>query len=235
MKTKSLPSVLLATALAGSIFSQSVKITPKTTTYRRPKAEDRYKRTFTIVYPRVTSLSASLNKRIENTVSYEKILDLDLKEELDGRWLEKASYEVNYNKRGILVITLTMEGSGAYPSCASKTVVVDMKAGNRLMAADLFSNLPGLAAICKRFQKAEVKRALADRKKGLDASFFQETDFKVENLDEFSVGDRGVTFIYDYGFPHVALALQPDGRYFFTWRQLRPYIKTGGLLHQFVR
>ncbi|MEP6847432.1 MAG: hypothetical protein ABI999_01160 [Acidobacteriota bacterium] len=49
------------------------------------------------------------------------------------------------------------------------------------------------------------------------------------------MSDTGITILYDYQFPHVALAVQPDGRYFFTWQQLKPFIKQGGLLHQFVR
>jgi hypothetical protein len=58
-------------------------------------------------------------------------------------------------------------------------------------------------------------------------------EFKTQNLDEFSVSDKGVTFLYDAEFPHVIRGLQPDGEYFFNYAELRPYIQTGGPLGVF--
>ena len=238
---KLLFSLLLLLCLTGIALSQSVIITPKKTVYRRAKPMSSYKKTFTIRYPRVSGLSPALNKKVQTTISYEKVSELNLKEELgEVQWLEEADYKINYNKNGLLDITLTMDGSGAYPSSFSKTAVVDLKTGNRVAPQDVFTNLTGLAAMCKKAQKAEIKKSITDIKKGNPdeenpESLFQDADFKVDNLKEFSVSDNGLTFLYDYGFPHVVEALQPDGRYFFTWRQMKPYIKQGGLLHQFVR
>jgi len=240
MKIKLPLSFLLLCLLAGLALSQSVIITPKKTVYRRPKPISSYKRTFSMRYPRVTGLTPALNKKIQTSISYEKVSSFNLKEELgETQWLEEADYKVNYNKNGLLDITLTMDGSGAYPSGFSRTVVVDLKTGNRVLPQDVFMNLTGLAAMCKKVQKAEIKKSIADiRKENPDEenpeSLFQDADFKVENLREFSVGDAGVTFIYDYGFPHVIEALQPEGHFFFTWRQMKPYVKQGGLLNQFV-
>ena len=56
----------------------------------------------------------------------------------------------------------------------------------------------------------------------------------MDKLDEFSISDKGVTFLYDYGFPHAIQALEPDGRYFFTWAQMKQHIKRGGLLAKFI-
>ena len=165
---------------------------------------------------------------------------MDIKDEInDTQWLEDVSYTVNYNKHNVLDITLTSEGSGAYPSTFNKTVVVDLKTGNKVKPIDVFTNLSGLTAMCKKAQQAEIKKAIIDIKKETPdeenpADLFKESNFTVKNLDEFLVNDKGVTFIYDYGFPHVILALQPDGQYFFTWAQLKPFIKRGGLLEQFV-
>ena len=61
-----------------------------------------------------------------------------------------------------------------------------------------------------------------------------ERTFTADDLEGFSVGDDGVTFTFDYGFPHVVKALEPDGKYFMTWNELRPFIKRGGLLGRFV-
>ena len=100
---------------AAAAFGQSIVIKPKKVTYKRPKPIDEYKKTFTITYPIVSGLSPTLNKKIESSVSYEKVADVDIKEELSGGWLEEATYKVNYNKNGILDITLNVSGLGAYP------------------------------------------------------------------------------------------------------------------------
>jgi hypothetical protein len=57
------------------------------------------------------------------------------------------------------------------------------------------------------------------------------TDYVVkasDQVEKFSVSNRGVTFLYDYGFPHVSLALQPEGRYFFSWAELKPFLAPYG-------
>lgn len=59
-------------------------------------------------------------------------------------------------------------------------------------------------------------------------------EFTKENLDDFSVGAKGLTFLYDAGYPHAIQAFEPNGRYFFSYSELKPYIKRGGLLGQFV-
>jgi hypothetical protein len=227
--------------LAMSNFAQSVVITPKKTVYRRPKPIASYKRTFTVIRPKVKAATPALSKKIETAISYEKVSELNIKEETtEVQWLEEASYTVNYNKYGILAITLSVTGTGAYPSTFNKTVVVDLKTGNRVMPGMVFNNIVGLTAKGKKAQEKEVKQAIIDIKKEEPdfedpASMFGSTDYEAENLNEFSVSDKGVTFIYDYGFPHVALALQPNGRYFFSWREMKPFIKPAGLFGRFVR
>ena len=108
------------------------------------------------------------------------------------------------------------------------------------MARDVFVKLSELAAKGKQRQAAEIKKAILEIKKEdpeeeNPASLFENTDFTVENLDKFSVSDKGITFWYDYGFPHVILALQPEGRYFFSWAELKPFIRRASLLARFNR
>ncbi len=167
---------------------------------------------------------------------------MNIKEEItEVQWLEEADYKVNFNKNGILGVTFSVSGSGAYPSVYEKSVIVDLKTGERVLAKDVFDKLPELAAKCKAAQKAEMEKQIAEIKREMaeDAdgilSFFENTDFTAENLDEFAVSETGVIFWYDYGFPHVALALQPEGRYFFSWAELKHFIKRNGLLAQFNR
>jgi hypothetical protein len=48
------------------------------------------------------------------------------------------------------------------------------------------------------------------------------------------VGRTGITFLYDAGFPHAIKAFEPQGKYFFTYAELKLYIKRDGPLGQFI-
>lgn len=234
--------LLLILAFSFTAFAQSVTITPRKITYKRPKPIADFKKTFTVNYPKVKAATPALSRKIESAISYEKVSGLNIEEEKSEiQWLEEADYEVGYNKNGILTITLSVSGTGAYPSVFSKTVVVDLKTGNRATPSNVFTNLERLVVKAKAKQKAEIEKTIKEIKSDPankdyeNFDFFDNADFTVENLEEFAVNDRGVTFIYDYGFPHVIKALEPEGRYFFSWAELKPFIKPGGLLAKFVR
>ncbi len=242
MKTKILFGLILIIFCSFTVFSQSVRITPKKVTYKRLNPIADFKKTFIVTYPKVKAATPALSRKIEKTISFEKVSNLNIEEEkTEIQWLEEADYEVGYNKNGILSMTLFVTGTGAYPSGFQKTVVVDLKTGNRVAPRDVFINLGRLAAKAKNSQKAEVEVSLKEIKSDpankdyLDFNYFENTNFTVENLEEFAVSDKGVTFIYDYGFAHVIRALQPEGRYFFSWADLKPFIKRDGLLVKFVR
>lgn len=230
----------LAFAFPGAA-QESVVITPKKTVYTRPKPIQDFKKTFIVTYPKVKASTPALSRKIESTISYLKVLQLNIREEMsDVQWLEEASYDVDYNARGILVITLSMHGTAAYPDGTSKTVAVDLKTGGRITPAAAFTNTNGLVELIKQKQKAEIESAIVELRKDPEAKetdpaeLFAEETFTVEHLKEFSIADDGITFIYDYGFPHVIEALEPDGRYKFSWEEIAKFVNTSGPLAQFV-
>ena len=243
MKIKYVLFFLLIAVFSSAGLAQTVKITPKKTVYKRNTREGfEHKKSFTIVSPKISGLSAALNKKIENAVSPVRIFDINIKEEIDEiYWLENTDYEVGYNKNGILSVAVTIDGSGAYPSTYTKNVVVDTKTGARLKAADVFVKLLELARFADKSLQTRIQRSIAELKTDSteDAASMKEMlagkKFSPENLEFFSVNDKGVTFYFDYGFPHVALALEPERSFFFTYNQLKPFIKPNGLLNQFVR
>ena len=228
-------------AFSLGFFPQSVIVAPKKTIYKCPKPLMDFKKSFSVVRPKVRGVNPAIAKKIETTISYEKIFDFNIKDEIgEIQWLEEASYTVDYNKNGILGVTLSMMGTGAYPSEASQPVVVNLETGERVLAKDVFVKLPELAAKGRQTQAAEIKSSIVEIKKENPeeenpAALFENADFTVKNLDRFSVSDKGVTFWYEYGFPHVIQALQPEGRYFFSWAELKAFIKPDGLLARFNR
>lgn len=210
--------------------------------YKRPKPQADFKKTFEITYPKVKAATPALSRKIEATISFAKILKLDLQEEIgEFQWLEEAGYKVGYNKNGILSIKLFMFGTAAYPDGSNKNVVVNLKTGNRVKPPDVFTNISGLVSVLKKKQLLEIEKGKAEIRKDPDMAdsdsnqLFEYTDFTLENLNEFAVTDSGLTFFYDYGFPHVIQALQPEGAYSLTWAELKLYIRPGGLLAPFAR
>lgn len=238
--------LLLALAFAENAFAQiqSVKITPKNVTYNR-KGEDvpDFKKTFEVNYPEISGVkNPAVLKTLKNTISYWKVFETTLEENTgDYHWLSSMDYKVNFNNEGFLAIDLIMEGVGAYPDQSVESLVINLNTGRRIAIKDGFTNLPKLVLMLDKVQKAEEKRAIANLQKESpeDVSSLREAlaEYKnpISTLDNFTIGNDGVTFIYDYGFPHVIEALEPEGRYKFSWQQIKPYIKPGGALAKFAK
>lgn len=241
MKIKSLWIAVLIAVFSSIAAAQSVVVTPRKVTYKRLKPLSEYKKSFMITYPKVKGSSPGLARKIENAISFEKNFQLNVRDEIrEAQWLYEASYEVNYNKNGILGIVLIIDGSGAYPTVYSKSIAVNLKTGERIRPQDVFIKLNELTAKGKNAQQAEIKKEIIEIKKENPdeenpAGLFENTNFTLKNLNEFSIDDKGITFWYDYGFPQVIKALQPEGRYFFSWAALKPFIRRDGLLAKFVR
>ncbi|CAN5337701.1 hypothetical protein BH20ACI2_BH20ACI2_19000 [soil metagenome] len=239
-KFVSLLAIILTLCLPSS--AQSVSISSKRVTYTRPKPIVDFKKTFTINYPKVRASTPALSKKIESAISYSSILGLNLKEELnDIQWLEEADYEVNYNRNGVLTIDLRMNGTGAYPSGTSKTVVVDTRTGRKVTPSAAFRDLLGLAALVDKALKKEISSAIKEIRKDPENEepkpehLFADVRFTVRDLEGYAVDEKGVKFTFNYGFPHVIKALEPGGTFSFTWGELRQFIRRSGLLTRFAR
>jgi len=239
MKTKLLFLLILSLIFSSQLYAQtnSLKITSKKITYNR-KSEDipDHKKTFEINYPVISGVNnAETGKRLKSTISYWKNFGTTLEENIgDYTWLYSLDYKVNYNNNSILDISLFMEGSGAYPSTTIKNLVIDTKTGKRVYIADTFKNIGKLLVKIEKAQKLEIAKSAVE-----DEISVEEIKEEIERsssytLEEFSVGDKGVTFLFAYGFPHAIKALEPSGRYFFTWREMQTHIKRDGLLGRFV-
>lgn len=223
-------------------FAQKVTVTGELVTYTRPDPSSEHKQNFTVNYPRIGGVDLSIAKRIESILSYEKAFDFTIDEEkTELQWLEEADYEVTYNDNGILSITISIVGSAAYPDAVYKHFNIDTVRGVRMFPKDLFVKLPTLAAKIKKMQQAEIANAKREIKKDPDAEdvdtneMFARSNFRVTELNAFRLSPTGVTFFYNYGFPHVMKALQPDGQYNISWREIKPFVKPGSRLAKAVK
>jgi hypothetical protein len=156
-------------------------------------------------------------------------------------WLDEITYKVNYNANYILDITFFESGVGAYPDTLTEHRIINLKTGALLKAADVFksASLDALVKMVEGAMRAELREEIKRYGQGDSAEFLgdklREAKFSLENLDNFSINNKGVTFLYDFRFPHVIKAFEPSGRYFFSYETLKEHIERDGLLGGFLK
>jgi hypothetical protein len=203
------------------------------------------KKRATISYPVVSGLNPAVLKRVRSLFEFKNIFDYSLQEYRDDSWLEEFDYVVNHNANSLLDITFTQSGSGAYPDDQSKHLLINLKNGRLIKASDAFVPSANSELVTKVNAKLQselkaILKSLSDSKSDPEevriAQEAQEPlQYKIEDLDNFSVGMRGITFLYDVGYPHVIQAFEPVGHYFFSFAELKHYIRPDGPLGQFIR
>lgn len=232
-----------AVLFAASVTAQTVTITGQKKTYTRAKPISGYKKTFTINRPIAKASTLALSRKITNLIDPVNVLEIDLKQELtETQWLSESDFQEVFNSQGILTVEVWMEGSAAYSDGVTKYVVVDVAKGERLTPSTAFTDLSSLIAAVRKKQNAEVEKAIKEIKVHPEFAndddprrLFEYTNIEEEDLNNFAVDMAGVAFFYDYGFPNVIKALEPEGELRLSWDEIRPFLRPGGLLARFVR
>jgi hypothetical protein len=226
---------------------QSITLRSQTTTFthdRKYPDGTTEKIQATVQYPIVMeSVLKQISDAIELKRSYGKGLAEIEAEVQESSWLREISYETNYNRNGVLQLTYITEGIGAYPSQYKTYAAVDLHSGSKITANTLFSqaNQKQVAKLVDRMMQQEIKRAIVEKSKSFDISQKEMRDrlkdkrFQVEDLQNFVIEEKGITFVYDFGFPHVALALEPKETYFVSYAQLKPYLQKQGVGARIVK
>ena len=194
-----------------------------------------------ITYPVVVGpRNSEVLRKIRAAFDFKNIFGSSLAEYRADTWLSEFGYEVNYNRDYILDITFTQEGVGAYPDGGYKHFAINLRNGELIRAADAFdsSALEKLAALVDEKLQAENQATIRDvgnEDRASAEELLKDVKFTASNLDDFSISDKGVTFLFDAGFPHAVQAFAPAGRYFFSYAELKPYIRRDGPLAVFAR
>jgi hypothetical protein len=197
----------------------------------------------TITYPIVSGLKNwRVLRRVQSILRLKNVFNSSIPEYRGDTWLEQLSYSVNYNTNGILDVTFSQIGSGAYPDNQSRHFAINLKTGNVFKASDVFAThkLAALALIVDTQLQDELKEIAQENAEDMPeykeiVQSQGELKFKIENLDDFSVSAKGITFLYDAGYPHVIRAFEPAGQYFLSYDELKPYIKRDGPLGVFIQ
>jgi hypothetical protein len=194
-----------------------------------------------IIYPVVMGpRNSEVLRKVRATFDFKNIFGSSLADYRSDTWLSEFDYVVNYNRDYILDITFSQNGVGAYPDGGSKHFAINLRNGELIRAADAFeaSAHEKLAAMVDEKLQAENQATIRDvgnEDRATAEELLKELKFRTSNLDEFSINDKGITFLFDAEFPHAVQAFQPVGTYFFSYAELKPYIKTDGPLAVFIR
>lgn len=154
-------------------------------------------------------------------------------------WLDELDFEVNTNDDGLLDLTITLSGTGAYPSTSTEHWVFDLDSGRRLTEKDLFEHREELAKRLDRKLQRVLDDARGGKVRGLPddcpKELYQGT-FTSAELGSFTVRKRGVTFDFPFEFPHAVLACQPSASFELPWSDLAPFLsKRGPLIRKLPR
>lgn len=194
-----------------------------------------------ITYPVVVGpRNSPVLRKIRALFDFKNIFGSSLAEYRSDTWLSEFAYKVSFNRDYILDITFTQEGVGAYPDGGYKHFAINLRTGELIRAADAFDPAAHekLAAIVDAQLQAENQETIkqvGSEDRASAEELLKDLKFTTSNLDNFAVSDLGVTFLFDAGFPHAVQAFEPGGSYFFTYADLKPYIRRDGPLGVFVR
>lgn len=239
--------------------NDGIKIFPSKKVYGRLNIDEynEWRKEFRVRYPIIEGLkSESILYKINSLFNYENVFDISIKESIEGDfWLNDLDYSILFLKRPFINILFYMEGIGAYSWTVTQSIVVDYETANLVQIKDIFKedSLERLASIINEFMQMDLKKAfLVERylseiplhkdsnndeseqnNNWLEERFGVEK-FTVEDLNEFTIDEDGISFIIHFGFPHVIKVIEPEGKYHFSFESLKQFIKLGSVLENFI-
>ena len=197
----------------------------------------------TVSYPVISGLrNPEILRKVLAILEFKNIFDTTLDEYRESAWLEEFDYAVNYNQKYILDLTFREEGTAVFPDRHYRHFTIDLRRGDVVKGAEVFAadKMDELAGLVNATLQQELKSlwpVILDLGRITEKNLRDLHDalkFEVENLNDFEVTSNGIVFLYDAGFPHILRAVEPKGRYRFSYTQLKPYLKPDGVLWQFV-
>lgn len=226
---------------SAAMAHESVSVEQITVVVPRPNQAASGESKAILRYPRLKSVAnVALRKRLQAAVMPQRTYHGSLAEMRRDGWLMEVTYKIHCNQRGIFDVSYEFYGVGAYPDSFNEYITLDIRTGKRLKASDVFASaaLPALAAKINQAMQADIRQAIQNVDKENQADIKQRLSgltFTLKDMSEFTVSPKGVTFYYSFGFPHVIKAAEPEGRYFFSFADLKPFVRRDGLLNTFLR
>ncbi|WP_151088400.1 hypothetical protein [Hymenobacter baengnokdamensis] len=152
--------------------------------------------------------------------------------------LTGTSYDILFNRAGLLSLALTTEYMGAYPSTTSRHATFDIRTGRCITLPELLADTILLRQqwhqrLTQRVA-AHVQRITRDypgdsdtwatvwEQTGWDEGRQQVSPAALPALREFALTPKGLVLYSSFEFPHAVLALAPADDYLFAYADLEP-------------
>jgi hypothetical protein len=200
-----------------------------------------------VSFPVVSGLAdQALISKIQRTIRQKTKSGMSFSEFMGCDDTTMVSYEVNYNANYLLNLSILYEGLAAYDWSVTNYLLIDLRTGSRLDAKDVFvpsslGRIRKLAEIQLQRSARQEIRDLSKMEPDMEAQGVEYLHrelpmhkFSLDDLDNFVVSDKGITFQYTWGFPHVIRCFEPNEQFFVPYTQLSPYIRKNGPLAIFV-
>lgn len=228
------PSLSTQDKTKATTYDDHAIVTPRSTQRTYGKGEDRS--TEVSIQPVVTGLRPPVLKRVQKALEMKNVLGSHIYNGMyKGSGMFGYEYRVTYNRNYILSIGFTYN---AYFAQHSRQLTFDLRDGRLLTVNDLFveermQDLVKLVDQKLREEIEEIVRGDDQKRRWLEGQGVLKVT--VADLDEFGVDDKGITIFYKAGFHHTAKDVEPEGRYFFTYSELKNYLKPGTVVSQFIK
>jgi hypothetical protein len=180
--------------------------------------------------------------RIMPSLTFKALLGDD-ESELVGGTIIGLDFDVVLDDGRLLTLAITEETMGAYPSMIVLTDTFDLQTGKKIGAEALRSDQRAALArlLDKRVhdawkaKKQELAKApVKEGECGPDvANGFMDgsgPSFTVAMLDGVAATKDGLTFDFDFGFPHVVLACSPSVDLSLSWKEASAFVDPKGPL-----
>jgi len=202
----------------------------------------------TIVYPVVITDNRSISQLINNSIK-RQLLDVEGADKMSTRealikatqsGLTDLTYDITYNRNGILSLKIHDMFEAAYPSSSHQYLNFDTRTGRCIRIKDILRDnmlihfktrvrsdkLDSL----KRYKDTELKGLLLEKE--LDSAEYQSALQLIEgvcidsvDINNFSIYDTGIEIIDQCDFPHFIKGIEPIYQPKYSYPFMAAYLK----------
>ncbi len=146
--------------------------------------------------------------------------------------------DTTYYGHCILGISYRLDWMGAYPSSHIGYINYNLKTGDTLRIQDVVTagKMEALLQLCNQKLQQNIDE---NRKQLVAGDGLEDAErhikeypplFTTDNINNFYISTEGITFRYEFDFPHAMQGMEPDGDIKITKEELRPLLNPDGPL-----
>lgn len=183
---------------------------------------------------------------INKSISFEDIAGFAIEkveEEYDknGMGTVGSSYQINYNKKPILSLSVLIESMAAYPDVHSYHYNFNTGTGKKIQLKEIIKEDSFVVLVNKlntilRSRVEEAIKASVESDENADIVSEQlEGEEFTETINSFTINKDGICIYYNFGFSHAYEALEPDSEFKLSWEELKPWLKPRSIVSEIIK